>query len=237
MRATDWEFRYRAMIFGLIIGLAFPLYLIDHQNSTAALANFVAPRLHVDAAARVIFTLAALLLCIAAFIRTWASSFLHAEVVYASAVKTEALVADGPYRYLRNPLYLANVLMAVAMGTLMSRLGSVVAVLAMLLFCYRLIRREEAELAATQGEQYQRYVKAVPRLWPSLRPRIAAAGNKPRWREGFKAEGWYWGFALSLIAFACTLELQIFFIILSASMVLFWVSSSMLRKPRRTLKS
>src|SRR5262250_2812371 len=68
MKATDWEFKHRARVFGLILGAA--------------------------------------LLGVAAMLRTWASAYLHAEVVYASEVKTEALVADGPYRRVRNPLYL-----------------------------------------------------------------------------------------------------------------------------------
>ena len=105
-----------------------------------------------------------------------------------------------------------------------------VAVTAMLVFCYRLILREEAELQESQGEQYKRYHKAVPRLWPSLLPRIAAAGSQARWIEGLKAESWYWGFAAAVVAFAITLSLKLFFVILGTSLVLFWVSSMVLRK-------
>ena len=38
------------------------------------------------------------------------------------------------------------------------------AIVAMQVFCYRLILREESELHASQGEQYERYRKVVPRL-------------------------------------------------------------------------
>lgn len=233
MNATNWEFRNRAMLFGLILGLTFPLYVIDRQNSAGALSNLLAPRLHAspDLLARIIFAAAAALLCFAAFVRTWASAYLNTDVVYASAVKSAQLVADGPYRRVRNPLYFANVLMALAMGSLMSRLGLVVAVIAMLVFCYRLILREEAALELSQGGSYREYVAAVPRLWPSLRPRIPSAGREPQWRDGFKAESWYWGFALSLIAFTVTLEFKFFFVILAASLLLFWVCLMMLGKP------
>jgi protein-S-isoprenylcysteine O-methyltransferase Ste14 len=105
------------------------------------------------------------LLTVAALLRTWASSYLSAGVVYAAEVKTESLVADGPYRQVRNPLYLANVLMVIGMGAMMSRTGFIVAVAAMLVFCYRLILREESELQTSQGEPYEGYSKAVPRLW------------------------------------------------------------------------
>ena len=232
MKATNWEFTNRAMVFGLIFGCAFPLYFVDHQNSTAALANWLAPRLQLDGnlLARFLFSFAAFLLVLAALLRTWASSYLHAGVVYAAEVKTESLVADGPYRWVRNPLYFANVLMVIAIGSMTSRSGFVMAVAAMLVFCYRLILREEADLQASQGEQYKGYKEAVPRLWPSLWPRIASAGRQPRWTEGFKSESWYWGFAAALIAFAITLKLKLFFVILAASLVLFWFSSVALRK-------
>ena len=183
-----------------------------------------------DLVARLLFAVAALLLVLAAFIRTWASSYLQAGVVYAAEVKTASLVADGPYRQVRNPLYFANVLMIIAMGAMMSRLGFLVAVIAMLVFCYRLILREEAELQASQGQPYHAYCKAVPRLWPSLWPRVASAGRQARWMEGIKAESWYWGFAAALVAYAITLKLTLFFVILVVSLMLFWVSSMALHK-------
>ena len=232
VKATNWEFTNRALVFGLIFGFTFPLYFFDHQNSTAAWANWLGAGLQVDAdlVARLLFACAAFLLVVAALIRTWASSYLCAGVVYAAEVKTKSLVADGPYRQVRNPLYFANVLMAIAMGAMMSRTGFFLAVVAMMVFCYRLILREEAELQASQGEQYDGYSKAVPRLWPSLRPRISSAGLHARWTEGFKAESWYWGFAAALVTFAITLKLTLFFAILAASLVLFWMYSVVLQK-------
>ena len=166
MKATDWEFTNRALVFGLIFAVSFPLYSLDRQNSVVALASWLAPRIGADPdhTARFLFAFAALLLVMAALLRTWASAYLEAGVVYASTVKTEDLVADGPYRHTRNPLYLANILLAIGMGALMSRIGFVVAVLLMVVFSYRLILREETELRSNQGERYERYATAVPSL-------------------------------------------------------------------------
>jgi protein-S-isoprenylcysteine O-methyltransferase Ste14 len=232
MKATNWEFTHRALLFGLIFSFTFPLYAFDHQNSTGAFAKWLGLRLRMDAdlIAHFLFACAALLLVGAALIRTWASSYLHAEVVYADEIKTELLVADGPYRWVRNPLYFANVLMAVSMGSLMSRSGFFVAVAAMLVFCYRLILREEAELQQGQREQYKHYYKAVPRLWPSMGPRIASTKRQARWTEGFMAESWYYGLAAAVVAFTITMSLMLFLVILVSSLVLFWVSSMFLRK-------
>jgi len=101
-------------------------------------------------------------------------------------------------------------------------------------FCYRLILREEAELHASQGQRYLAYCEAVPRLWPSLWPRVASAGRQARWTEGIKAESWYWGLAAALIAYAITLKLKPFFVIFVASLVMFWISSTVFQKKSRS---
>ncbi len=232
MRATNWEFKNRALVFGLVFGLAFSAYAIDPQNSAAALANWFEATVGINAnlVARLLFALATVLLVAAALIRTWASSYLQASVVYAAEVKTASLVADGPYRHTRNPLYFANVLLAIGMGAIMSRTGFFVAVAAMLAFCYRLILREESELEATQGEQYNRYRDAVPRLWPSLRPQTASAGRQANRTAGFKAEFWCWGFAIGAAAFAITLNITAFLVIVAASVVLLWLSTLVIQK-------
>lgn len=225
MRASDWEFKNRAMIFGFIFALAFPFYAIDKQNITAAVATWLAPHLHFsdDTTARILFSLATALMALAALLRTWASSYLFQDVVYASQVKSAHLVADGPYRYVRNPLYFANVLMAFAMGSMMSRVGFVFAVAAMLVFCYRLIFREEADLAASQGASYEEFRAAVPRLFPALTPRAPSSGKRANWGAGFRAEAWYWGFALSILAFTLTFRLLWFYVFFIASILCFWL--------------
>lgn len=232
MKATDWEFKYRALVFGLILGGSFSLHALDPKMLAPELANWLAPRLgmNADLLARLLLALAALLLVVAALTRTWASAYLQAGVVYAGEVKTEMLVADGPYRRVRNPLYLANVLMAFGMGLLMNQPGFALCVLAMLIFCYRLIFREEADLLASQGESYEQYRRVVPRLWPAPTARIPSAERQANWGAGFKAESWYWGFAVAAAALAITLNGKVFLVLIAASVALFWVTSSRAQK-------
>lgn len=232
MRATDWEFKYRAMLFGMTIWIGFALYGVDQHNVAAALVEWSQrwTGLAGDAGAQMVFVAATLVLCLAALLRTWASSYLRAGVVYAAEVKSASLVADGPYRNARNPLYFANVIMVLALGTMMSRVGFAFALVAMTVFCYRLIFREESELRISQGESYAAYCAKVPRLWPSPWPRIASSGRAANWKDGFKAECWYWGFALALGAFAATLKLYMFFVILGVSLVLFWLVTRKVEK-------
>jgi protein-S-isoprenylcysteine O-methyltransferase Ste14 len=238
MKATQWEFTNRAMLFGLIFSLGFTLYLLDHQICVAVFANWLGPRLGmgVDFVASLLLGLGAVILATAALVRTWASAYLQADVVYAADVKTASVVADGPYRHVRNPLYFANVLMAVGMGFTMSRTGFLACLVVMVVFNYRLIFREEAELHSSQGEPYDRYLQSVPRLFPSPWPRLPCAGSQARWRNGLKAESWSWGFALAVAGFAITLKPIVLFIVLGASIAFLFVSSAAMQKKsaRRT---
>lgn len=219
MKATRWEFENRAVILGGIFALSFLLSPLDRTNAAVAMAEPLARALHTydNSVARSIFAIGALLVALAALIRTWGSAYLSADVVYAGRVKTASLVADGPYRFVRNPLYFANVLLAIGMGTMASRFGFVLLNVLMLLFSYRLILREEGELARAQGAAYDAYRARVPRLFPSPTPRVASAGRPPRWAAAFKAESWYWGFALAVAVFAATLSVKLFFGILIVS--------------------
>ena len=183
-----------------------------------------------DRVAQLLFAIAAVLVILAAIVRTWGSAYLKSEIVYASEIKTAALVADGPYRHVRNPLYFGNVLMALGMGAMASRTGFIVLQVLMLVFCYRLIFREEAELSAVQGEKFDAFKRAVPRLCPALTPRIPAAGGKANWAAGFQAEGWVWGFALAVALFAITLKQKVFLVVLAVSLGVFFVVAIARRK-------
>src|SRR5437016_5838078 len=165
MKATRWEFENRAVILGVVFGVSFFLSSFDRRNAAVAVTEPLAARLHVDgdAAVRAVFVLGAGIAALGAATRTWASAYLAADVVYAEQLKTASLVADGPYRFVRNPLYLGNVCLAIGMGTMASRFGFVLLNGLMLLFSYRLILREEGELAAAQGAGYDAYrVCAAP---------------------------------------------------------------------------
>src|SRR4029077_967328 len=131
---------------------------------------------------------------------------LRTEVVHDTTQHSEALVADGPFRYTSNPLYLANLPMAAGIGVMASRSGFVFLVLANWIFVYRLIFREEEALLKTQGESYRTYLKAVPRFWPSLRPRVPSGNLAPKWGQAFAGESFVWLFGLAELAVAATLS-------------------------------
>jgi protein-S-isoprenylcysteine O-methyltransferase Ste14 len=208
MRATAFEFRNRFWVIFAIFGAGFACSVFDHQNAAAALA-----RGNITGV-RIVLGLGALLTLAAAALRTWASAYLRTEVVKDSVVHADRLVADGPYRHVRNPLYLGTVLLAVSFGLMASPLGFVVIVGGILLVAMRLIGREEAALRHEQGRAYEEYRARVPALWPSLAPRLPPGSLRPRWRQAFAGEFMMWSFALAAAAFAATLDRRLLYVFL-----------------------
>ena len=151
----------------------------------------------------------AMLVFIAAALRTWAAAYLRTSIVHDTAQHSEALVADGPFRYTRNPLYLASIPMAAGIGALASRTGFVFLVLANWIFVYRLIFREEEALLQSQGESYRAYLDAVPRFWPALQPCVPASARAPQWTQAFAGESFVWIFGLAELLIAITLNARV----------------------------
>ena len=236
--ASDFEFKYRFWVIGAIYGVSFPLYNIDHQNSAHVLAQWLANLRGASNSLwdhRLVFAVAALLAAIASMIRTWGTAYLQPEVMVSGRVQTSRLVADGPYRFVRNPLYIGNILLALGMGLMASRLGLVVLVLGNAVIVYRLILREEAGLEAEQGEGYRAYCAAVPRFFPSLFPRVPSAGNVPNWGAGVLGELFFWTFTASLLVFAVTMNLTLYFSVLASAFIVYALAMiAIKRRGRRT---
>jgi protein-S-isoprenylcysteine O-methyltransferase Ste14 len=205
MQATEFEFRNRFWVIAAVFSAGFTCYFIDHQNAASTLVRGNPTGVHLVLGA------GALLAAAAAAVRTWASAYLHTEVVKDHALHADRLVADGPYRHLRNPLYLGTLLLAVCFGLMASRLGFLVMVGGLLIVVLRLIGREEAALSHTQGNAFEEYRARVPRLWPALSPRVPASGARPQWRQAFMGELAMWAFASGAAAFAATFDQRFFF--------------------------
>lgn len=77
------------------------------------------------------------------------------------------LVASGPFRWVRNPLYIGNIALWVGL-TLVAELPWLVAPVALLLAVeyHAIVRWEEQLLAARLGNSYHEYLGTVPRWLP-----------------------------------------------------------------------
>jgi hypothetical protein len=149
------------------------------------------------------------------------------------ALHTHTVVAEGPYRFVCNPLYLGTNLLAVGYSVMASRLGAALLVGGVILFNYRIILREERALALAQGENYESFRQMVPRLWPSLRPRVTGSERKPNWGSGLLGEMFFWGLALGLLVFTITFNLQAYFLTLGLSFGVYFLCLGVIGRKQR----
>ena len=238
MRATEFEFRYRFWIIFALFWAGFGAYSIQHTNLSVLLVHAVAPGAEAnDSVLRAVFGFGALLGILAAALRSWASAYLRSDIVHDTALRTEGLVADGPFRYVRNPLYLGNILLSLGMGLLMSPLGAFILILGQTFFLIRLIKREEWELQHSEGDRFAAYKAAVPMLVPSPVPRVPSGRIEPHVVEGLVGESFSWILALSMVVFALTLNSRIIPWFVGAGFIVYWLLFVVWKKRGRTTAS
>jgi len=211
MKATQFEFRYRALLIGLIYLVGYCLYAIDHVSTIQVLAYWMAGANapHRMVAMKLVAGFATALIAFGALVRTWGAAYLQSSVVHDAKLHSTELVADGPYRHVRHPLYFGSMVANVGFAMMASRSGFLVILIAMTLLYLRLAGREDEELEKSQGERYREFARRVPRLWPSIRPRVPATGAKPHWAQAFGGEAFMWAFTAAVGVFAITLSLKL----------------------------
>ena len=210
MKASALEFRLRFLIFVVIYLLGFiapwdSLLHLDSIRTWQYLAAWPARSGWIGFSAATIMVLVLGIVCavVGALLRTSGSAYLDPSIVHAGAMHSESVVAAGPYRYLRNPLYLGTLVHTFALALLMPPSGAIFCILAVAFFQLRLIFGEESFLTAKLGAPYLDYCAKVPRLFPSLTARVPASPMRPAhsaWSTAFLSEVYMWGVAISFAA-------------------------------------
>ena len=201
MGATKIEFRLRVAIIAVVLTLGFwspwiELWGIGHRAPLMARLAFEMTRLGLfrfAVSVPVVIVLAAIIAAISVVLRVWGTAWLGTNKVLHGQMKAGAVMADGPYRYVRNPLYIGSWCMFAAMAFVMPATGAAFAMILLTAFLWRLILGEEAFLAGQLGQPYQDYLRAVPRLIPRLRIKlwpngIQPTGRKPHWLRAILSE-------------------------------------------------
>jgi protein-S-isoprenylcysteine O-methyltransferase Ste14 len=195
MRASAIEFRLRMAINAAIIILGFwapwiePLGLrrttvlewLALELSRAGIVRFTV-------AVPLLIVVSALIAGVGAALRVWGAACLGTGTVNSLDMRAGAVVADGPFRYVRNPLYLGLWFMVVAMAFIMPVTGAVFTLVLITVFLLRLILAEETFLSARLGEPFRLYLRSVPRLIPHLRANLPRASSRPQWMRAVLAE-------------------------------------------------
>lgn len=214
------EFRLRYAVHAVVYTLGFlaPWNRWLHVDPTGAnahtwgilaanLAPYLGSRVGFDAAFNLLLVIAIVFALLGAGLRTWGGAYLGAAVVQDGAMHTTVsptpfagapaagILTDGPYRRMRNPLYVGTMLHSFALALLMPRSGAVFTLVVLAVVQLRLIFGEEAFLLRTVGAPYEAYCRLVPRILPALRARVAAGGRRARWGQAFLGESYMWGVA------------------------------------------
>jgi hypothetical protein len=129
----------------------------------------------------VVIVAGALAALVGAVLRVWGAACLGYGTVHHEEMQGGAVMAAGPFRYVRNPLYLGGWFMMLAICLLMTPSGALFTMALVTIFYVRLILGEEAFLAARLGQPYKEYLSAVPRWLPRLRSNLPASQAKPHW--------------------------------------------------------
>ncbi|MFN3705992.1 MAG: methyltransferase family protein [Thermoflexales bacterium] len=96
----------------------------------------------------------------------------------------QRLVLSGPYRYVRNPLYVTDATLIASTALVTQSLALVGLLVIYLAQLAMQVRLEERELRQRFGAAYERYLRAVPRFVPRLRPVDPAEIEEPPVRQG-----------------------------------------------------
>lgn len=104
-------------------------------------------------------------------IRFWGVGHATSETRVTGSVGASRLVVSGPFGYVRNPLYVGNMLLYTGFGVMANIPWLIVLTLAWFIFQYwMIVSREEEFLAGKFGQEYDAYRKSVPKFFPRFTP-------------------------------------------------------------------
>jgi len=157
------------------------------------------------------FVALAAFMMIVSILRMWAGSVLTAPRVMAFRVQADEFHTSGPYRIVRNPIYLADFAAMCAFALCLPPAGLLIPVLFRVHYA-RLIRYEEAALCSGFRRPFSEYEARTPRLLPSLRSlgqMGRALGEFRLTREGIRHNALYLLFVPGFLAAAWTGEFTV----------------------------
>ncbi len=228
MNPSPLWYRMRGTMILLIVFLSFQLaYGLStyfHQPTQPTAWQLAA---HSYARFRAILAIGAFFAIVAFLMRIWGAAYLRAAIVWARDASATQLIVAGPFRYVRNPLYLGNLLALPWIALFIPPVGISILAVGTILFLAALSRYEGEILHRRFATEYERYAQQVPALVPRLFP-IAEDPLAPKadWREGLRSELFMLSFAIVAVLFAIDpklIELQWIWVIPFVAFVAQWL--------------
>jgi protein-S-isoprenylcysteine O-methyltransferase Ste14 len=149
-------------------------------------------------------------------IRLWGVSWAGSETRTTNVGGT-FLIISGPFAYVRNPLYVGNILMYTGLGVMSYALFPYLQIAGLLYFLiqyYFIVSKEEEYLRGHFGEQYTEYTKNVNRFFPRFTPYTSKENvNQPPFNlnAGLRSERRTFQ-AFGIVALILIIEYVVFFL-------------------------
>lgn len=188
--ASPWWYRGRTWVFGAVyLGgfLIAGLYAGVFRHRYIPAFRELGARLGPDGALWLLaFAAGCAAVCYA--LRVWGSSYLRAGTVWNPDAKSDRFVIAGPFRFVRNPLYLGTIFLAIGIGLLAPVLGFAFIVIGNIVVVLALAAHEEVLLASVYGDRFRAYAARVPSLIPRIVPVAPEGDATPSLVQGLLAE-------------------------------------------------
>lgn len=196
MKASAIEFRLRMWIQIVIVSIAVwapwvrPWDIIRRRSTLEWIAIEIS---RIDLASfyiatPIVIVIGSILAAMGMVLRVWGAAYLGYDVVHHENMQGGAVMAAGPYRYMRNPLYLGGWFMMAAISLLLTPSGALFMLGLIGIFYLRLVLGEEAFLSEKLREPYRAYLRAVPRIVPRFRGALPRPDANPRWLTAMLTE-------------------------------------------------
>jgi len=179
--SSPWWYRGRTWVFAAIY---FGGFFLGAAISFATTGKYVA----IATGSVTITAIAAVCAALCFVLRVWGSSYLRAGIVWSAAARSDEFFVAGPFRFVRNPLYLGNILLAIGVGLMAPPAGCAFIIAANIVFVVMLARHEEVILSAVYGQRFHDYAAHVPALLPRFFPVAAQGDARPSLIGGLLSE-------------------------------------------------
>jgi protein-S-isoprenylcysteine O-methyltransferase Ste14 len=126
-------------------------------------------------------------------IRFWGVAYAGSLTRVTGSVGAPEVIVTGPFAYVRNPLYIGNMLTYIGIGVMANALFPWLIIAAAVWFAFQyfqIVLGEEEFLAKEFGEEYVNYKKNVPRFIPRIIPyeHSSQEHQRARWHEAVHSE-------------------------------------------------
>jgi protein-S-isoprenylcysteine O-methyltransferase Ste14 len=104
-------------------------------------------------------------------IRLWGVCWAGSETRTTGDVGGTFLIVSGPFARVRNPLYVGNILIYVGLGLMSFALFPYLQIAGLIFFYVQynfIVHEEENYLRKTFGQEFENYLKNVPRFFPRI---------------------------------------------------------------------